>query len=170
MTIYSLVVLVLFGTSLLFHVQFYLLLADLKHEKQRRKGKIYIFEGRVPKNNKERKESLPQRSVQEIAENNRMGKTRDLFKKIRDSKGTFHARMGSIKDRNSMDLTEAEGKKTGSEVKASAGNAGDLGSIPGSRRSLGEENGNPLQYSCLDNSMDGGAWWATVRGVAKSRT
>ena len=44
----------------------------------------------------------------EIEENNRMGKTRDLFKKIRDTKGTFHAKMGSIKDRNSMDLTEAE--------------------------------------------------------------
>ena len=44
----------------------------------------------------------------EIEENNRMGKTRDLFKKIRDTKGTFHAKMGLIKDRNSMDLTEAE--------------------------------------------------------------
>ena len=44
----------------------------------------------------------------EIRENNRMGKTRDLFKKIRDHKGTFHAKMGSIKDRNGMDLTEAE--------------------------------------------------------------
>ena len=44
----------------------------------------------------------------EIAENNRMGKTRDLFKKIRDTKGTFHAKMGSIKDRNGMDLTEAQ--------------------------------------------------------------
>ena len=44
----------------------------------------------------------------EIEENNRMGKTRDLFKKIRDTKGTFHAKMGSTKDRNSMDLTEAE--------------------------------------------------------------
>ena len=44
----------------------------------------------------------------ETEENNRMGKTRDLFKKIRDSKGTFHAKMGSIKDRNSMDLTGAE--------------------------------------------------------------
>ena len=44
----------------------------------------------------------------EIQENNRMGKTRDLFKKIRDTKGTFHAKMGSIKDRNCMDLTEAE--------------------------------------------------------------
>ena len=44
----------------------------------------------------------------EIEENNRMAKTRDLFKKIRDTKGTFHAKMGSIKDRNGMDLTEAE--------------------------------------------------------------
>ena len=44
----------------------------------------------------------------EIEENNRMGKTRDLFKKIRDTKGTCHAKMGSIKDRNGMDLTEAE--------------------------------------------------------------
>ena len=44
----------------------------------------------------------------EIEENNRMGKTRDLFKKIRDTKGTFHAKMGSITDRNGMDLTEAE--------------------------------------------------------------
>ena len=44
----------------------------------------------------------------EIEENNRMGKTRDLFKKIRDRKGTFHAKIGSIKDRNGMDLTEAE--------------------------------------------------------------
>ena len=43
-----------------------------------------------------------------IEENNRMGKTRDLFKKIRNTKGTFHAKMGSIKDRNGMDLTEAE--------------------------------------------------------------
>ena len=44
----------------------------------------------------------------EIEENNRMGKTRDLFKKIRDTKGTFHAKMGTIKDRNGMNLTEAE--------------------------------------------------------------
>ena len=50
----------------------------------------------------------------EIEEKNRMGKTRDLFKKIRDTKGTFHAKMGSIRDRNGMDLTEAEDiKKSG---------------------------------------------------------
>ena len=47
----------------------------------------------------------------ELEENNIMGKTRDLFKKIRDSKGTFHAKMGTIKDRNGMDLTEAENTK-----------------------------------------------------------
>ena len=58
----------------------------------------------------------------------------------------------------------------GSEVKASSCNAGDLGSIPGSGRSPGEGNGNPLQYSSLENPMDGGARWATVHGVAKSRT
>ena len=50
---------------------------------------------------------------------------------------------------------------------ASAYNAGDLGSIPGLGRSPGEDNGNPLQYSCLENPMDGGAWWATVHGVAR---
>jgi len=56
----------------------------------------------------------------------------------------------------------------GSEVKASACNAGDLGSIPGLGRSPGEGNGTPLQYSCLENPMGGGAWWATVHRVAKS--
>ena len=58
----------------------------------------------------------------------------------------------------------------GSDCKASACNAGDPGSIPESGRSPGEGNGNPLQYSCLDNSMDEGAWWATVHGFAKSWT
>ena len=48
--------------------------------------------------------------------------------------------------------------------------AGDLGSIPGSGRSLGEGNGNPLQYSCLGNAMDRGAWWAIVHGFTKSQT
>ena len=59
---------------------------------------------------------------------------------------------------------------SGSDGKASAGNVGDLGSIPGLGRSPGEGNDNPLQYSCLEKSMDGGAWWATVHGVTKSRT
>ena len=58
----------------------------------------------------------------------------------------------------------------GSEVKASAWNAGDLSSTPGLVRSPGEGNGNPLQYSCLDDPMDGGAPWAAVRGVAEGWT
>ena len=72
----------------------------------RRKGKIYSFECRVPKNNKERKESLPKRSMQRNRGKNRTGKNRDLFKKIRDTKEIFHAKMGSLKDRNRMELTE----------------------------------------------------------------
>ena len=55
-------------------------------------------------------------------------------------------------------------------VKASAYNAEDLDSIPGLGRSPGEGNGNPFQYSCLENSMDGGAWQATVHGVTNSQT
>ena len=55
-------------------------------------------------------------------------------------------------------------------VKRLAYNVGDLGLIPGLGRSSGEGNGNPLQYSCLENPMDGGAWWAKVHGVTKSRT
>ena len=53
------------------------------------------------------KKALLRDQCKEIEENNRMGKTRDLFKKIRDTKGTFHAEMGSIKDRNGMDLTRS---------------------------------------------------------------
>ena len=51
--------------------------------------------------------------------------------------------------------------------KASSGNAGDTGSIPGLGRSPGEGNGNPRKYSCLGNPMDRGAWWATVHGITK---
>ena len=63
------------------------------------------------------KKAFLSHQCKEIEENNRMGKTRDLFKKMRDTKGTFHAKMGSVKDRNGMNLTEAEhirrgGKKT----------------------------------------------------------
>ena len=54
------------------------------------------------------KKAFLSNQCKEIEENNRMGKTRDLFKKIRDTKGAFHARIGSIKDRNGLDLTEAE--------------------------------------------------------------
>ena len=81
-----------------------------RSERQRRKGKRYPLECRVPKNSKKRlkKKAFLSDQCKEIEENNRMGKTTDHFKKIRDTKGTFHAKMGSIKDRNGMDLTEAE--------------------------------------------------------------
>ena len=64
----------------------------------------------------------------------------------------------------------AQGFPGGSDSKESACNAGDPGLIPGSGSYHGEGNGNPLQYSCLENSMDRGARWATVHGVAKSWT
>ena len=58
----------------------------------------------------------------------------------------------------------------GSDGKVSASNVGDPGLIPGLGISPGEGNGNPLQYSCLENCMDAGAWWATFHGVAKGQT
>ena len=58
----------------------------------------------------------------------------------------------------------------GSDGKESACNAGNLGSVPGLGRSSGEGNGNPLQYPCLENPMDRGAWQATVHGASKSQT
>ena len=73
-----------------------------------RKGRIYPCEGRVPKNSRRDKKAFLSDQCKEIEEKNRMGKTRDLFKKIRDTKGTFHAKMDMIKDRNGIDLTEAE--------------------------------------------------------------
>ena len=76
-----------------------------RSEKQRRKGKIDPFECRVPKNSKRDKKAFLSDQCKEIEENNRIGKTRDLFKKIRDTKRTFHVKMGSIKDRNGMDIT-----------------------------------------------------------------
>ena len=80
----------------------------------------------------------------------------------------------SIQGRFPLGLTgliflQSKGFPGGSDSKESACNAGDLGSIPGSGRSPGEGKGYPLQYSYLENSMDRGAWWATVDGVAKSR-
>ena len=82
-----------------------------RSEKQRRKRKIYPFECRVPRIARRDKKVFLSDQCKEIQENNRMGKTRDLFKQIRDTKGIFHAKMGTIKGRNSMDLTEAEGIK-----------------------------------------------------------
>ena len=64
-------------------------------------------------------------------------------------------------------LTAEEGFPGGSDGKASACNVGDPGSIPVSGRSPGEGNGNPLHYSCLENSMDGGAWWLQSMGLPR---
>ena len=69
-----------------------------------------------------------------------------------------------------VEFTVEEGFPGGSEGKASACNAGDLGSIPGSGRSPGEGNGNPLQYPCLENPMDREAQQSTVHGVAELDT
>ena len=70
--------------------------------------KICPFECRVPRIARRDKKAFVSDQCKEIEENNGMGKTRDLFDKIRDTKGTFHAKMGTIKDRNGMNLTEAE--------------------------------------------------------------
>ena len=113
-----------------------------------------------------------------------MGKTRDLFKKIRDAKGNFHAKMGTIKDRNSMDLTESEDIKkwqeyTGQLYKNDLHDLYNHDSVithlePDILKcnvqwTLGS-NETPLQYSCLESPMDGGAWQAAVHGIAKSQT
>ena len=79
-----------------------------RSEKQRRKGKIKALNAEFQRIARRDKKAFLSNHCKEIEEKNRMGKTRDLFKKIRDTKGTFHAKMGSIKDRNGLDLTEAE--------------------------------------------------------------
>ena len=76
-------------------------------KRQRTKGKTYPSNHRVPKNNGDKKAFLSEQ-CRETEESNRMGKTRDLLKKIRDTKGTFHTKIGTINDRNSMELTESE--------------------------------------------------------------
>ena len=78
--------------------------------------------------------------------------------------------ISQVTERNLRNDIYAVGFPGGSEDKVSACNAGDLGSIPGLGRSPGGGNGNPLQYSCLKNPMDRGAWQATVPGMAKSQT
>ena len=70
---------------------------------------------------------------------------------------------------NSTRIDGSWGFPGGPDGKESACNGGDPGLIPGSGRSPGEGNGNTLQYSCLENPMDRGAWWATVHGVTKSQ-
>ena len=78
--------------------------AKSKGKKQRYKRMNAEFQ-KIARSNKK---AFLSNKCKEIEENNRMGKTRDLFKRTRDTKGTFHAKMGTIKDRNGMDLTEAE--------------------------------------------------------------
>ena len=77
-------------------------------EKQRRKERYTHLNAKFQRIARSDKKAFLSDQCKEIEENNRMGKTRDLFKKIRDTKGIFHEKMGSIKDRNGMDLTEAE--------------------------------------------------------------
>ena len=78
-----------------------------RSKKKSRKGKIYPFDAEFQRIARRDKKAFLSDQCKEIKENNRMGKSRDLFKKIRDNKGTFHAKMGTIKDRNGRDLTEA---------------------------------------------------------------
>ena len=75
-------------------------------EKQRRKGKIKALNAEFQRIARRDKKAFLSDHCKEIEENNRMGKTRDLFKEIRATKGIFHAKMGTIKDRNGMNLTE----------------------------------------------------------------
>ena len=81
---------------------------EKKGSEKQRKGKIYSFECRVPKKPRREKKALLSDQCKEIEEKNKMGKARDCLKKTGDTKRTFHAKMGTIKDRNGMDLTEAE--------------------------------------------------------------
>ena len=75
------------------------------------KERYYLLNAEFQRIARRDKKAFLSHQCKEIEENNRMGKTRDLFKKIRDTKGTFHAKMGSIKDRNCMDLTETKDNK-----------------------------------------------------------
>ena len=77
-------------------------------KKQKRKGKYKHLNAEFQRIARRDKKAFLDNQCKEIEEINKMGKTRDLFKKIRDTKGTFHAKMGSLKDRNGLDLTEAE--------------------------------------------------------------
>ena len=79
-----------------------------RSEKQRRKERYTCLSANFQRIAMRYKKAFLSDQCKEIEENNKMGKTRDFFKKIRDSKGTFHAKNGTIKDRNGMDLTEAE--------------------------------------------------------------
>ena len=82
-----------------------------RSEKQRRKERYKHLKAEFQRIARRDKKVFFSDQCKEIEENNRMGKTRDLFKKITDTKGTFHAKMGSVQDRNGMDLTEADVNK-----------------------------------------------------------
>ena len=86
-----------------------------------------------------------------------------------DSFGSFSL-TASFPGPKELDPSFLWGFPGSSDSKENTCNAGDLGSIPGLGRSPGERSGSPLQYSCLENPIDRGAWWATVHGVAKSST
>ena len=86
----------------------YKYLEKKRSEKPRRKGKIQPFNVEFQRTARRDKKAFFSDQCKEMEENNRMGKTRDLFKKTRESKGKFHAKISSIKDRNGIDLTEAE--------------------------------------------------------------
>ena len=86
--------------------------------------------------------------------------------RIWKSEFTKHYQASSCKSQSTISQCTSKG----CSVAESACNAGDVGLIPGSGRSPGEGNGNPLQYSCLENSMDGGAWQTRVHGIAKRQT
>ena len=83
-----------------------------RSKKQRRKERYKHLNAEFQRIIRRDKKAFLSDQCKKMEEKNRMGKTRDLFKKIRDTKGTFHSKMGSIKDRNGMDLTEAEDIKT----------------------------------------------------------
>ena len=83
-------------------------IAEKRSQRQRRKGKIYHLNADFQRLARRHKKAFLSDQCKEIQENNRMEKTRDLFKKVRDTKGTFHAKMGTTKDRNGMDLRKAE--------------------------------------------------------------
>ena len=88
----------------------------------------------------------------------------------RDGRACWAAIYGVAQSRTRLKRLSSSSSSSGSDGKESACNVGDLSLIPGSGRSIGGGNGNPLQYSCLENSMDRGACGATVHGATKSQT
>ena len=96
-------------------------------------------------------------------------KAREQTKRSSPKKIFFLSRVGKRTSQSLVTSSHATGFRGGSDGKESACSAGDQVSILGLGRSPGEGHGNPLQYSCLENLMDRGAWWATVHGVTRVR-